>query len=190
MNQIFLATYFILWTLLAVLLVLVLLLYRHFGRALLPPAERMQLAGLDIGSQAPDLKVIERDTGNQVALASTTQMDQLQLLLFGSSTCPICGYLWEAIGNAITPPARLTWVGDDFTRTGRPVGWRVVASPRRTAHADFLVPALPYGYVLGSQRTVMAKGLINSWDDASALVERAFASSRSQTYHENAYHEE
>lgn len=177
MNPIFLATYVILWIFVTILVVLVLLLYRHFGRALLPPVERMQLSGLDIGATAPEVAVVERAGEQPTLLVPETDDAQFQFLLFASSTCPICDQLWETVDHmpVATPSCRFIWIGNDLRRARPPAGWRVVAGADSSAHDRFEVPALPYAYVLDPHRHVSAKGLINNVDDAAELLRRAGA---------------
>jgi hypothetical protein len=178
MTGLFWASYLLQWVLLAVLTLLVLLLYRQYGRSVLPAKDRLRLAGLDIGKAVPGLTVTGRDgVASRIQFSSDgTLAPAARLLMCGSSACPICSRLWHEV-NALPserPDVEFLWIQSGSPEDDAPPdGWRVISDIRGSAHEALEVPALPYAYVLDSAGIVRSKGLMNDLDDFRALLAEA-----------------
>jgi hypothetical protein len=186
MSGFFWATYVILWTFVVLLTLMVLLLYRQFGLSWMRGQRRLELAGLDVGATAPPLSLEAPGSTAELVLAWDRTSDgarQGQLVLFGLPTCPICKHLW-ADEIAALPLAWQTiefvWVDAEPPNGPAPLGWQVGISADESAHAAMEVPGVPYAYVIGSGGRIVAKGLVNTFGDVNALLERAFGSPRPQ----------
>jgi hypothetical protein len=174
------ATYVILWLLVTILTILVLLLYRQYGKSLLPAKARMQLEGLDIGARAPSIWLTtQKDAPSfQLPLGGAPTAAEgpsiLQVLLFASSTCPICSRLWDEVGvlPAEHKAVEFWWIGSGMCEADQqpPPEWKVACSEDRSAHDAMEVPALPFAYALDPDGIVRAKGLMNDLDDFRQLI--------------------
>jgi methylamine dehydrogenase accessory protein MauD len=177
------ASYVVLWLLVAVLTVLVLLLYRQYGKSLLPAKARMQLEGLDVGAGAPSLWLTTHQDAPpfQLRLGGTPAAAErpaiLHVLLFASSTCPICARLWDEVGvlPATYEAVEFWWIDSGTCEADRqpPLDWKVGCSQDRSAHDAMEVPALPFAYALDPDGIVRAKGLMNDLEDFRQLVTAA-----------------
>jgi hypothetical protein len=177
MNGLFWASYLLLWVLLAIVTALLLLLYRQYGRSLLPAKERLKLAGLDIGTAVPELRVGIDPAASPIRLAADGDgWPAARLLLFASPDCPVCSILWEKVGalSGEWPDIDYLWVQSREPKAGPvPAGWRVISDIEGLARRAMDVPALPYAYVVDSSGIVRAKGLMNGLDDCRAVIREA-----------------
>jgi len=177
MSGLFWASYLLLWVLLAIVTVLLLLLYRQYGRSLMPAKDRLRLAGLDIGTAVPELRIATDPAANSIRLvADGTGWPVGRLLLFASPDCPVCSTLWDKVGDLSTewPDIDYLWLQSQEPKAGpAPAGWRVVSDGEDLARRAMEVPALPYAYVIDSSGIVRAKGLMNNLEDFRAVIREA-----------------
>ena len=182
MSGLLMATYVILWLLVTILTGMVLLLYREYGRSLLPAKARMQLEGLDVGTRTPSIWLTAHEDGPPFqfpvgdAHAAAERPSILQVLLFASSTCPICARLWDEVGvlPAKHKAVEFWWIGSGTCQADQPPpGWKVACSKDRAAHDTMEVPVLPFAYALDADGIVRAKGLMNDLDDFRQLITAA-----------------
>jgi hypothetical protein len=179
MSPLFVASYIVLWLLVFMLLILVLLIYRQYGRSLMTPTGRIATAGLSIGEKAPALSVRAQD-GSPV-IVDWVGTKRGTAALFALPGCPICSHLWEEEEVAALPAQ---WPGVEFIwfdvdqahlATGPiPDGWAFAHSADRSAHEAVELPASPYAYVVSSSGKVMSKGLINHGEQLAQMLTKAF----------------
>ena len=182
MSGLLIASYVVLWLLVLVLLFLVLLLYRQYGRNMMESRERIEFSGLALGEKVPALS-LQVDEGQAVTV-DWLSSPKGTAVLFGLPGCPICGELMNEQGVA-----ELTrqWQDVDFMwvdAESRPLdgvgglnGWRFLYSPDRSAHHAAEVPASPYAYMISNRARVLGKGLINGRDHLSEMLSAAFGPS-------------
>lgn len=179
MSGILLASYVALWILVALLLVLVLLLYRQYGRSLMETRERIGLAGLSLNEKVPVL-TLETTDGQPTTIDWQTS-SQATAALFALPGCPVCDHLWHE--ESITELADqwrnvdFLWIdgpSDHLDGRGTLRGWRFLRSPDRAAHRVVEMPASPYVYIIGNNARVLAKGLINHSGQVSSMIAEAF----------------
>lgn len=100
----------------------------------------------------------------------------LRLLMFVSAACPLCKALIPAARSfARDERVELTFVGDDDPSTQREMiaqhgleSYSFVNGPE--VGQAFAVGKLPYAVLLGSDGTVLSKGLVNSREHLESLV--------------------
>jgi hypothetical protein len=166
-----------LWLLVAILTFLVLLLYRQYGRAMLPAKERMQLAGLDIGASVRQLVIADAngaETG--IPLSGASENVSLRVILLAASHCPICAFLWEQVGHLTSEQHGVEhwWIQSGAPKDDpAPDGWRIVSDSTGSVQRALEAPAIPYAYALDTSGVVRAKGLMNDLDDFRDLIGRA-----------------
>jgi hypothetical protein len=161
--------------LLALVTLLVLLLYRQYGRTVLPAKDRLQLAGLDIGASVRELPVGDGEgEPERIPLSAGGDGGPIfRVLLFASSACPICARLRGEVGvlPAEQEEVEYWWIQAGEVKTDPPpAGWRLVSDAGGLSHDPMQVPALPYAYALDSGGVVRSKGLMNHLDDFRALL--------------------
>lgn len=184
MSPLFLTTYVLLWVLVIVLTLLVLLLYRQYGQAVLPAKARMQLAGLDIGKPLPEFDVLspaDGPTSMHAVLAGRPgeAARRMHVLLFASPVCPVCESLWPDVGVlAVSHPDVAFWWVSNGTPAERPhgdaapPGWTVLDSSESGQHPAALeLPVLPYAYAVDDQGVIRAKGLMNEVSDFEHMID-------------------
>lgn len=180
MTSLFWASYALLWLFVALLVVLVLLLYRQFGLAFMRGSDRINLQGIDLGARAPELDVSALATGEAHKL-SWGYGDRYagRFLMFALPTCEICATLAPNVGElpARWPEIEFVWIDglqpDEPTSTVRHVpstraGWKV--SESTSAHVAMDVSAVPFAFVATQDGEVLAKQLINNEDDIETML--------------------
>ena len=179
MTGALLASYVALWGLVVLLLILVLLLYRQYGRSLMETREGIELSGLSLNEKVPVLSV--ETSGGQPATVDWHSSPRATAALFALPGCPVCEHLWHE--ESIVELAGI-WSDVDFVWIDGPAdhldgrsqldGWRFLRSPDKSAHQAAEVPASPYVYVVGNDSRVLAKGLINHSGQLSNMLAKAF----------------
>jgi hypothetical protein len=144
---------------------------------MLPVKERMQLAGLDIGTSVPQL-VVESAKGVKADIPLMTESGKvlLRVLLLATSACPICAQLWEEVGDLPQEQPRVEhwWIQSGEPKEGpAPDGWRIVTDSPGSAQRALEAPGIPYAYALDTSGVIRAKGLMNNMDDFRELIDRA-----------------
>jgi hypothetical protein len=176
MSGFFWTTYVLLWVLIVALTLLVVLLYRQFGLVYMRGGRRMDLQGLDIGETAPELTV-ETVEGAERQLTwdlTDSRVRAGSAAIFAMPSCPICKSIASEVGQLSLqwPSVELFWIDaarpeaePDATMDGFMAGWQIALSADETAHKEFEIGALPFMYVIGPDRKVLAKKLVNNADD-------------------------
>ncbi|MBO0822938.1 MAG: hypothetical protein J2P27_03645 [Actinobacteria bacterium] len=179
MTGTLLASYVALWVLVVLLLFLVLLLYRQYGRSLMETREGIELGGLSLNEKVPAL-VLERNDG-QPATVDWVSSPRATAALFALPGCPVCEHLWheEDIGELAGrwPDVEFVWIdgpADLLDSRDHLDGWRFLRSQDKSAHQAVEVPASPYVYVVGNNSRVLAKGLVNHSGQLSNMIAQAF----------------
>lgn len=170
MNSTFIVSYAALWVVVLVLVLMVLLLYREHGLAMLDNRERIDLYGLDVGK---NLGTLDRELA---AIAEALAAEEA-LLLFTSDRCPVCQELApEASDLAInTSEIEFYWISETDSGSSdphAPFGWNTVAADRadeNNLHATMQVPVTPFCYFV-RRGVITAKGLVNSAADIVDLM--------------------
>ena len=179
MSTIFYVSYAALWVLLLTMGVLVLLLYRHFGMMSLGTLEGVQRDGLPIGSVAPPI-------GGITAAGQDTRWeprrDQPQLLLFAAPDCEPCATvlphverLARAVDGRLGIAAVVPGPRDEvarFVERYRPP-FPCLAEDGSGAFTRYRVRVTPFGFVIGTDGRILAKGLCGDQNRLRALLEAA-----------------
>lgn len=175
MSGIFVASYVALWALVVVLSVLVILMYRHFGMMSMGTLEGVQRDGLPLGTPAPTIGGIAAD-GTDKAWEPRT--GRPQLLLFAAPDCEPCATVMPIVNYMATSPAGQAV---DFSAVvpgprAEVIRMAQLYDPPYLCFAEdgsgafnrFRVRVTPFGFVIGADGRVLAKGLCG---DASRLKE-------------------
>ena len=179
MPTLFYVSYAALWLLLLTIGVLVLLLYRHFGMMSLGTLEGVQRDGLPIGSIAPPISGVTaagQDTGWE------PKRGQPQLLLFVAPDCEPCAVVLPHVerlaqsvngrlGIAAVVPGPRAEVAR-FVERYRPP-FPCLADDGSGAFTRYRVRVTPFGFVVGSDGRVLAKGLCGDQVRLRGLLEAA-----------------
>jgi thiol-disulfide isomerase/thioredoxin len=179
MSTLFYVSYAALWLLLLVVGVLVLLLYRHFGMMSLGTLEGVQRDGLPVGSVAPPISGITaagQDTGWE------PKRGQPQLLLFAAPDCEPCATvlphverLARAVDGGLGIAAVVPGPRDEVARFAeryRPT-FPCLAEDGSGAFTRYRVRVTPFGFVIGTDGRVLAKGLCGDQVRLRRLLEAA-----------------
>jgi thiol-disulfide isomerase/thioredoxin len=173
MPGIFVASYVALWILVVALAVLVVLMYRHFGMMSMGTLEGVQRDGLPLGTQAPSIGGITADGTDR---AWEPKTGRPQLLLFAAPDCEPCATVMPIVNRMATSPAGQNL---DFsavvpgpkaevvrmTHLYNPP-YLTIAEDGSGAFNRFRVRVTPFGFIIGADGRVLAKGLCG---DASRL---------------------
>jgi thiol-disulfide isomerase/thioredoxin len=179
MSTLFYVSYVALWLLLLTTAVLVLLLYRHFGMMSLGTLEGVQRDGLPIGSVAPPISGV---TAAGQDTAWEPKPGQPQLLLFAAPDCEPCATVLPhverlaravngGLGIAAVVPGPREEVAH-FVERYRP-SFPCLAEDGSGAFTRYRVRATPFGFVIGTDGRVLAKGLCGDQVRLRALLEAA-----------------
>ena len=165
MSGFLLVSYVALWVLVVVMAVLLLLLYRHFGMMSLGTLEGVQRDGLPVGSIAPAISGI---TADGVDRGWDPKTGRYQLLLFAAPDCEPCATVMPHVNRlgrardagvdvaAIVPGPRSEAVRM-VNRYEPP--FTTLAEDGSGAFNRFRVRVTPFGFVIGPDGRVLAKGL-------------------------------
>jgi thiol-disulfide isomerase/thioredoxin len=179
MSTLFYVSYIALWVLLLTMGVLVLLLYRHFGMMSLGTLEGVQRDGLPIGSLAPPISGI---TAAGQDIRWEPKRGQPQLLLFAAPDCEPCAtvlpyveQLARAVNGRLGIAAVVPGPRDEvarFVERYRPT-FPCLAEDGSGAFTRYRVRVTPFGFVVGADGRVLAKGLCGDQARLRALLETA-----------------
>lgn len=187
MSTLFWVSYALLWLLVAVLAVAVLALYHHFGQMYLNSRESRADPGPERGRPFTPDKAVDL-AGNTVTLPLP---DRPALVLFASTTCPICAQLRDHVARISaerpdlpvvvfcegTEAAVADWAGDLRDTT------RVVADPRRRHAHRHDVAGTPVCVAVARDGTVRATAIVNGYERLAELADAA-VSTRTDHQHE------
>lgn len=177
MSALFWATYVVLWLLVAIIAVGVLALYHHFGQMYLNSRDGRAEQGPKIGEAFAHDETTDLD-GRPLALPAAGQPS---LVLFASTTCPICDQLRDhvrRIGHE-RPDVRVVvfcqgdeeavaeWAGD-LTALAR-----VVVDPRGRHALRHNVAGTPFCVAIGKDGTVRGRAIVNGYERLSFLADEA-----------------
>ena len=174
MPRVFYTTYILLWLLVLVQGVLLLLVFRHFGHQALGTLEAVQRDGLRVGAKAPDVEGVQpsgevaswRPPGNRTVL-----------MLFAAPDCEPCHRVLPYVAGVARDAPELevvTVVPGSREDAAKLV--ELVAAPVTTIASDqafeaFRVEVTPFAFVLGHDGRVLAKGLCDSPERLSRMLE-------------------
>jgi thiol-disulfide isomerase/thioredoxin len=179
MSTLFYVSYAALWLLLLTIGVLVLLLYRHFGMMSLGTLEGVQRDGLPVGSVAPPISGVTA-SGHDTAWAP--KRGQPQLLLFAAPDCEPCATvlphverLARAVNGDLGIAAVVPGPRDEvarFVERYRPP-FACLAEDGSGAFTRYRVRVTPFGFIIGADGRVLAKGLCGDQVRLRRLLEAA-----------------
>jgi hypothetical protein len=181
LRGVFVTSYLVLWVIVAVLVILVLLLYRQMGLILMPGRQRISLGGLDLGGVAPALGIrfVNRDRSPTIDWRPYRgeSPPAAWAVLFATPACPICKGLLDDGGLAAVadsyPEVEFVWLDSQpLPEDVRPEGWSVAMDSEGSASVAMEVPGFPFLYVIDSRGHVAAKGIVNTADEVGTLVSR------------------
>jgi hypothetical protein len=179
MSTLFYVSYAALWLLLLTIGVLVLLLYRHFGMMSLGTLEGVQRDGLPIGAVAPPISGVT--AAGQETIWRPTR-GQPQLLLFAAPDCQPCATvlphverLARAVNGDLGIAAVVPGPRDEVARFAERYGpsFPCLAEDGSGAFSRYKVRVTPFGFVVGSDGRVLAKGLCGDQVRLRGLLEAA-----------------
>ena len=179
MSTLFYVSYAALWLLLLVIGVLLLLLYRHFGMMSLGTLEGVQRDGLPIGALAPAISGV---TAEGKDTAWEPRRGQAHLLLFAAPDCEPCATIVPilnqlarttagGLGIAAVVPGPRDEVARFVARYHPP--FLCLAEDGSGAFPRFRVRVTPFGFVIGTDGRVLAKGLCGDAGRLQGLLEAA-----------------
>jgi len=179
MPTLFYVSYAALWLLLLTMGVLVLLLYRHFGMMSLGTLEGVQRDGLPIGSVAPPISGI---TAAGQDIVWEPKRGQPQLLLFAAPDCEPCATvlphverLARAVDGGLGIAAVVPGPRDEVARFVERYSpaFPCLAEDGSGAFTRYRVRVTPFGFVVGADGRVLAKGLCGDQVRLRRLLEAA-----------------
>jgi hypothetical protein len=184
MSPVFWATYGLLWTILAALAVLVILLYRQFGVMIMPGPQRINSGGLNVGSRAPAVLVSingDHELAFDWSSLSPGKLPVGTFALFALPTCPICSRLAEDSQTMADVAARhetlqFIWIQQSQApghEIHLPQNWTNALSHNAAAHDAMEIPGSPFAYLISARGKILAKGLINSVQDIDSMIATA-----------------
>ena len=168
----------LLWGVVVILALTVLALARQIGvlhERLAPVGALLSTAGPGVGEPSPRLQV-HAVAGNAVTVGGRLQGGKALLMLFVSSTCPLCKKLIP-VTQDFTRSERLEVLyvgdGDPGQQAGLISHFKIDAT--RFVNAPdiglaFRVDKLPYAVLLDEDGTIVAKGLVNSREHLESLI--------------------
>lgn len=176
----FYVTYVVLWILVVVLSLLVALLYRQFGLMLMSGSARASMDGLNVGALAPPAAVRDGTSDSVLTWRDQPATCLATVLLLANRHCQVCGTLWRGVGEAAAawPEVSFIWFQDvlEDGKGARPSGWRIYEAAAGFSIGEaFQVSVSPFMFVLGQDGVVLAKGLVNSPTDVTAVLLGALA---------------
>jgi methylamine dehydrogenase accessory protein MauD len=131
--------------------------------------------GPAVGDKAPPLALTTLD-GRPYTVGGVSPVQANRLLMFVSAQCPMCKTLIPVAKSfAAAERVQLVFIGDDDAA----VQEALVAAQGLEAHPFvnsgevgrlFEVDKLPHAVLLGSDGTVLAKGLVNSREHLESLI--------------------
>lgn len=178
MSVSFWISYGAVWAMLAILLVLVLLLYRQFGLTFMAPTQRIALQGLSLGTRAPQL-ALELPANGSTALPSRPGSDKVgRVVMFAQPNCAVCGELASSVDDlpAEWPALEWVWIEGGLRPEFESVpeqGWLVGWSANGAAHREWGVSAVPFGFLVSHDGRVLAKRLVNQRRDFVEMIAAA-----------------
>jgi thiol-disulfide isomerase/thioredoxin len=179
MSALYVASYVLLWILVAVLALLVLLLYRQYGRSVMAPLERINNSGLSVGEKLAPLSAHTED--GQLSSINWNDAAEGTAVLFAAPGCALCDHiLGEKLLDALAAKwkaVRFIWIDGDAQAHEQArilARWQFTYSPGNAAHRLAAVPVTPFFYTFDNQGRVLSKGLVNQADDLSHVLEQAF----------------
>ncbi len=166
MSGLFYASYVALWVLIVVQAVLLVLLYRHFGMMSLGTLEGVQRDGLPVGAAAPAIGGV---TADGVDGGWEPKRGQPQFLLFAAPDCEPCATILPVLNRLARtlgsdgPPITAVVPGPR-AEAARMVElyhppFPCLAEDGSGAFDRFRVRVTPFGFVVGADGRVLAKGL-------------------------------
>jgi hypothetical protein len=176
---VFLASYVLLWVLVAVLFVGVFALYHHFGQMYLTSRTGRQEQGPAEGSF---FRPVEGTVvgGDAVVIPHATRP---ALVVFASTDCPLCGKLRAGLVRAARshPEVDLIVACAGHPRMVR--AWSsdmngtvpVIADPRARIGSRYRVGAWPFAIAVGADGRVRWRGLVNDDDGLDLAIHDAMA---------------
>ncbi len=174
-SSAFYASYGALWVLTLAIAVLVLLVYRHFGLAALGSLDGVQRDGLAVGDEAREITGIDAN-GEPFVWAKGPAF-----LLFAASECPPCAEILPSVNRlaeaaptlGIEVLAIVAGTGESAVLMHQKYGLRfpVVAEDGSPVFESYRVRVTPFGFVIGEDGRVRAKGLCNSPARLHALLQ-------------------
>jgi thiol-disulfide isomerase/thioredoxin len=163
MTTVFYASYVALWLLVAVMAGLIILLYRHFGLAVMDSAAGHAHDGIAIGTKAPDLQGIGAD-GSVVSWRSGR--DGGALVLFGSPGCEPCQQIIPHLDLLARASEDLTVIGVVAGAHGAAATMaefgpevRFLGESYEECSRDYDVTVTPFAFVMDADGRVQSKGL-------------------------------
>jgi hypothetical protein len=177
MDSLFWLSYGLLWVSVVGLGLLVFLLFREIGRIYLGQSSSFTRDGVDIGRQLPDLSV-QTPTASAV-LSDLTAGSAYATVLVTRNDCSFCTEAADAVDRAARRSPKLGGVilvdGTDFGPFGSydDQGGCNVGLLREGDVGELKIRATPFALLVDGDLTVLAKGILNTDRDVSALVERA-----------------
>lgn len=182
MTELWLASYVILWLIVAALCFIVIGLLRQLGLIQLrlgpDPGVLVTKEGLDRGTQSPDFAALDVRTKREVR--STALRGRRLLLLFVTPTCLACRQLVPHINDLAHERGREVEVlavchGSDVTCGEFAAAYRLetplLLDPINAIAELYDVRMTPFGFVIDENGIVRLRGIVNSWPQLAALLE-------------------
>lgn len=191
MNELFWVTYVLLWLLVAALAVAVLALYHHFGQMYLNSREGRADQGPAVGQRIATDSAVDL-LGVEVTLPVP---DRPSLVLFASTTCPICAQLRDHVARIGGERADLRVVVFCEGTSQRVAEWagdlsavaRVVPDPRRRHALRHNIAGTPVCVAVARDGTAQATAIVNGYERLAELADAAAGTHPNQAQPDHAH---
>jgi methylamine dehydrogenase accessory protein MauD len=168
----------LLWSVVIVQGVVILALARQVGvlhERVAPAGALIHGTGPGVGEQSPKLEVHAMG-GNAVTIGGELAAGRALLMLFVSSTCPICKKLIPIAKDfARSERLQVLFVGDAETGEQRKLMGQFQLDERSFVNGPevgmtYRIDKLPYAVLLDDRGIIAAKGLVNSREHFESLI--------------------
>jgi hypothetical protein len=179
MSRLFLISYTVLWLLVVSEAVLLLLIYRQVGLALLGGRARVGLGGLPVGAQAPPIEVAVGSHREAIRWTGGGGRHGW-VVIFALPGCPMCLDISEGLSSFIQrrkSDFRILWLEREM-RGILPLlpphddDW-ISATCDEGPFESFDVRAAPFVFVIGEDGKVLARDLVGDLKALEQLTEGA-----------------
>jgi methylamine dehydrogenase accessory protein MauD len=173
-----LASYLVLWALLAGTIVVLLVVLRQLGLMYLRSSSGLRLdEGPEVGSIVPPFDEIDELTDDRFRIPDPEA--PVTLLLFASPSCAICKDVLQGLAavvhhyDGVSPVVISEGTAEENDGLRRMVGskGRFVTSVARQRH--LAIETIPYGVAVRRDGLVLARRIVNHLDDVENLLEDA-----------------
>lgn len=182
MEQALLVSNILLWICVLALLLMVLALLRQLGilyERIAPAGALMLNRKLRVGEPAPELELVELNSGRRLLLGGREPAGRSRLLFFVDADCPVCKVLLPMVKSA--RKSERDWLDVILAGDGDEAAQKRFVAAQKLTEMDFInssllgagygVGKLPYAVLMDGAGVVRALGIVNSREHLESLFE-------------------